>query len=806
MFINYLKSAIRNLKKTMLFSLINVLGLAVGMTACLLILHYVSFEKSYDRFYKDNERIYRLRYERTTDAGTSVKFASCCPPAADFIRGKYPEVENIARIYNIQVIVSLKDRDVKFREERIFFAESDFFDILKFKFIEGDPLDGIREPGNAFISRSTARKYFGDQDPMGKTISLDKRFDYKIAGIFEDFPQNSHLKADIFLSYKNLETLLGKDIMQAWGYTAHFTYLRLKPGADPADFEKKMVSLVESACGDLLKTYKLLIELKMQPLNDIHLTSHFMQEYEINGDRDSVNFLFIIAFFIMIMAWVNYINLSTARSLTRAREVGLRKVVGASRHHLMIQFFFETILINLIAVVHAFLLLILFLPGFRQITGTPANYSIWTGTWFRTAVPIMFAAGVLLSGLYPVAAMSSFKPITVLRGKLGNSARGINLRKALVVFQFLIALALITGTFTVYRQITYMKNQDLGFDMKDILVVKAPRVRDDTFGEKLLTFKEELLKDTRIKKLCLVSEVPGRQILWDNGGIHRRGEDDSKGKNYQIVGADWDFADVFGLKILYGRYFSREFPADTNALLLNETAVKWMGFPGAEAAVGQQVDYWGNFYTIIGVIKDYHQQSLKAAFEPHLFRLLPQGWGRTGQIAIKIQPQNIRDTINLVQQHYETFFPGNPFDYFFLDDYYNQQYHDDERFGKVIGIFSFLAIFVTILGIFGLSSFMTVQRTKEIGIRKVLGASVPNILRLLSKDFLLLILISFLIALPLSLFGSREWLNSFASRMSLSVWLFVLPLVIVTLLTLLTIGAHVIRAALANPVNAIKYE
>jgi putative ABC transport system permease protein len=789
----------------MLFSLVNILGLAVGMTACLLILHYVTYEKSYDKFYKGSERIYRLRYERASQEGKTVKFASCCPPAGAAIRGKYPEVEQIARIYRARAVVTLKDKDIKFKEERMYHAEPEFLDILELTFSEGDPLQGIREPNTAFISRSTAGKYFGQKNPMGKVFSVDKKWDYKIVGIFEDLPQNSHIKIDILLSFKNLEALY-KDVMQSWGHTGFFTYVRLKPGADPAAFEKKLVPLVEASASDFMNYFKLLIELKMQPLTDIHLTSHFMQEYEINGDLDSVTFLFIIALFIIIMAWVNYINLSTARSLTRAREVGLRKTVGASRGQLMIQFFFETVLINLVAVLLAFVLLILFLPFFIQITGTPPGYSFWTRGWFWTAVPIMFIAGVFLSGLYPVAAMSSFKPTNVLKGKLGNSAGGINLRKILVIFQFLIALALITGTFSVYRQITYMKSQDLGFDMEDILVVKAPRIRDDSFGEKLITFKEELLKNADIKKLCLVSEVPGKQILWDNGGIRKRGEDTGKGKNYQIVGIDWDFVDVFAMKILHGRNFSREFPADKDALILNETGVKWMGFNSSAEAIGQQVDYWGEFYTIIGVIKDYHQESLKAAFEPHILRLMPHGWGVRGNFALKINPQNVRDSVRLVQQRFEEFFPGNPFDYIFLEDYYNQQYEDEERFGKVVRIFSFLALFVTILGIFGLSSFMVLQRTREIGIRKVLGATVPDILKLLTRDFLVLIFISFLLALPLSFFGIREWLESFANRMSLHGWLFVIPLIIVTGLTLVTIGSHVIRAALTNPVDSIKDE
>ncbi len=780
------------------------MGLAVGMTACLLILHYVSFEKSYDRFHENSERIYRLRYERTSEEGKTVKFASCCPPAAPLIRERYPEVEKIARIFRYRASVSFGD--IKFSEERMYFAEPSFLDILKFKFIKGDPLNGIREPNKAFISQATAKKYFGNHDPMDKTFSVDKKVDYKIVGIFEDIPQNSHLKFDILLSYKNLFSLYGQEYHESWGHTGVFTYVQLKPQTDPLTFENKLVDLVESACGDLMRTYKVLIKLKMQPLNDIHLTSHFMQEYEINGSRDSVNFLLIIALFIIIIAWVNYINLSTARSLTRAKEVGLRKAVGASRRQLMVQFLFETILINLAALFIAFGLVELFKPFFSQITGTPLNYNIWGESWFWTTVPTMFLVGAFLSGLYPIAAMSSFEPAAVLKGRLGNAAKGMNLRKALVVFQFVMAFVLIAGTFAVYWQITFMKNQDLGFNIEQTLVVKAPRVRDESFNEKFKTFKETLLSNSNVSKFCVATEVPGRQILWDAGAIRRAGEDTSKGKNYQIVGIDYDFADVFDLKFIHGRNFSKEFPTDEDALILNETAVKWMGFENSKAAVGQQVDYWGEFYTIIGVLKDYHQQSLKEAFEPHIFRLMPYGRDIRGVSAIKINTHNIKETIRLVHQRYDQFFPGNPFDYFFLDDYYNQQYKEDELFGKVFGIFSFLALFITSLGIFGLSSFMVIQRSKEIAVRKVVGASVSRIFLLLTNDFLKLIFISFIIALPLSFLGINQWLNSFANRMSVNSWLFLMPLVVVSVITILTISSHVIKASVANPVESLKYE
>jgi len=804
MFKNYLKIAYRNLIKTKVFSLINISGLAIGITACLLILHYVHYEKSFDRFHKDSDRIYRLRYERTGEDGQKAQFASCTPPAGALIRERYPEIEKVARVFHYQASVS--NQDLKFNEERMYFVDPEFLEIFKYKFLSGEPLTGIKAPNHAFISQTTARKYFGDENPIGKSLSVDKKQDYQIVGIFENIPQNTHLKFDILLSYENLFSMYGDDYHKAWGHTGVYTYLLVKPGTDIQAFEQKMVDLANAEC-PWLAEYKMKIELIMQPLLDIHLTSNFMQEYEANGNRDSVNFLSIIVIFIIVMAWVNYINLSTASALNRAKEVGLRKVVGASRQHLMTQFFLETILLDIMALLIAFGLLELTLPFFNHLTGIPMDYAVWTQRWFWSTVSILFVVGIFASGVYPIIAMSSFEPTTILKRKLGNSAKGISLRKALVVFQFMMALILIAGTFTVYEQISFMRSQDLGFNMEQTLVVKAPRVRDNNaYPETFKSFKETLLKNTNILNISHVTEVPGKQIYWDAGAIQKAGEDISKGKNYQIMGVDYDFVEVFELNLAAGRNFSRDFPTDKDALMFNEAAVKWMGFENAESAVGQQVQYWDQIYPIIGVIKDYHQQSLKKAFEPTIFRFVPHGRGVRGMFAIKINAKNIKETVNLVQQQYDAFFPGNPYDYFFLDDYYNQQYKADELFGKVFGMFTGLAIFITALGIFGLSSFSAVQRTKEIGIRKTLGASIASILILLTKDFLTLLGISFLIALPLSLFGLNEWLKGYAYRMDLNGWLFIGPLFLVIVIMLLTVSFQTVRAALANPVESLRYE
>ncbi len=802
-FRNYLKVAFRNLTKTRLFSAVNILGLAIGMTACLMILHYVNFERSFDTFHEDYDRVYRLRYERTDDAGETVKFASCCPPAAARIRGNYPEVEQIARIFHYQASVS-HGAD-KFLEERVYFAEPEFASILQFNYLHGDPAVDLQEPGRAFVSESIARKYFGDQDPIGQTLTMNGKDDYEIVGLFEDPSANSHLKFDFLLPWKNLETKLGADYTEAWGHTGSYTYVKAAPGTDPTAFEEKLQPMIQAEC-PWLDEYSMAIDLRMQPLADIHLTSHYMQEYEANGNADSVEILFIIAFFIILMAWVNFVNLSTATSINRAKEVGLRKVVGASRKQLIAQFFLEIILTNVIAMAVALSAISAALPAFNGFTGIPVDFPLFSQNWFWLAVSGMFTAGVILSGLYPVAALSSFKPVSVLKSRISNSARGVRLRQGLVVFQFAVGVVLVIATLTVFRQISYMRSQQLGFSMDQTLVVKAPRVRGENYGSTLESFRETVRQSAEVDKMCHVTEVPGRQIYWDAGGIHKAGDDVTQGKNYQIVGVDYEFADVFDLEIVAGRFFSKDHPSDQGALMLNETAIKHMGFENPESAVGQQVSYWGELYPVIGVLKDYHQQSLRQAFEPHIFRYMPEGRGAMGAMAIKINSGDMQAMVASVKEQYDAFWPGNSFDYFFLDDYFNQQYEADELFGRVYSLFSVLAIIIVVLGIYGLSSFSVAQLTKQIGIRKVLGASVASIMGLLTKEFVMLVVLANVVAWPVAWYAMTRWLEGFAFRTDIGVLTFAVAGISTLVVALLTIGYQVTRAANANPVDAIQHE
>ncbi|MEW6364026.1 MAG: ABC transporter permease [Acidobacteriota bacterium] len=804
MFKSYLRTAYRSLGKRKAISLINVTGLAVSMTVFVFILHYVQFESNYDRFHPDCDRIYRLRYERTTEDGQTVRFASCCPPAGALVRARYPEVEKVGRILRYRASVSFGD--TKFLEENMYFADPDFLQILPFPFIKGDPSQGIRDANKAFVSESTARRYFGDRDPIGRTFSVDRKMDYVIVGVFRDIPRNSHLKFDVLLSYQNLITLYGPEFQEAWGHTGVYTYLRLRPGADPAAIEKKLVGLVDEQFGQALRNYRMTMELKLQPLPDIHLRSHFMQEYEVNGNAGVVGFLFVVAFVVMAVSWVNYVNLSTARTLERVKEAGLRKVVGASRRQLFAQSLLETAILHCVAVVMAIGLVALLMGLFAGLTGVPLGHSLWLQGWFWGSLALLLAGGVAISGFYPALVLSLYHPAQMLRGDLGASMTGMRLRKVLLVFQFVIAMALITATLVVYRQTSFMTSRDVGFDTRQVLVVTAPRVRDETYAEKWKTFKETLRQSSDVLHMCHVTEVPGRQILWDAGAIRRAGEDPTRGKNYQIVGVDYDFVDFFGLRLVCGRNFSREFPADASALMLNETAVKYMGFLDAESALGQQVDYWGDIYTVVGVLKDYHQQSLREAFEPHIYRLMPTGRDVRGKFAIRVSTQRVAQTLAMIKGQYDSFFPGNPFEYFFLDEYYDEQYKADRLLGRVTGLFTGLALFITALGLFGMASYSAVKRTREIGVRKVLGASIGSILMLLVSDFLRLIVFSFVVSLPLLIVGVNMYLQQYAFRMKIDTWLFLWPLVSVSCVTLVTVSTQVIKAATVNPVDAIRYE
>ncbi len=805
MYRNYLTIAWRNLLRHKAFSAINILGLAIGIAACLLILQYVRFELSYDDFHAKGDRIYRVRQDRYNEGKLSTQWAAGAYAAGNSFKDAFGEIEEYVKMLQRGPMVASYGTE-QFKVEKPMFASEAFFKVFSYPLLSGDPNTALAEPNTVVISKALAEKYFKGQDPLGKSIRLNEKREYKITGVAGDLPPNTHLKFDALLSYITFVKQMGPDNNPetAWQWDGCLTYLLLKPGTNPNALEAKFPAVVDKLAGEEHKRYNSAAIYLLQSLPDIHLYSNFMGEVEPNGDGNAVYLLLGIAFFIVVIAWVNYINLATARAINRAKEVGIRKVAGSFRGQLIRQFLLESALLNALAVLVALVLVVVALPFFNGLSGQQLSFSLLLSPSFWLALLGLFVVGAFLSGLYPAFVLSGFMPVTVLKGKLSASHRGVFLRKSLVVFQFAASLFLLTGTFTVFRQIQFMRDQKLGINIDQTLVIRAPIVRtDSTFQTTMTAFKEEMLRFPGISKVAVSTSVPGDAVGWNAGGIRLKGTDEKEGRQYRVIGGDYDYLDTYDMKLVAGRTFSKAYGTDPKAVIFNKMAVQQLGFDKPEAAIGKEIEFWGEQYRLIGVIDNYHQQSLREAYEPLVFRLIPD---LAGPISVKVGTGQLSGTIASLQAGWNRFFPGNPFEFFFLDEHFNEQYKADQRFGQVFGLFTGLAILVACLGLFGLASFATVQRTKEIGVRKVLGASVMQILQLLYKDFALLVVIGFVISVPIAWYVTNQWLQGYAFRTGPEWWLFVLPFGVVLLIALLTVSFQTLKAALANPVKSLRTE
>lgn len=798
---NNFKVALRSILKNKIFSFINITGLAIGIAASLLILQYVNYELSYEEHNEIADRVFRLKTNRYNQGELSTEWASGVVSIGPVLKEKMPEVETFGRLTQRNTIISSGDKE--FRESRVFFANSDVFKVFGTKLIYGDPETALDEVYTMALSESTAKKYFGKVDVVGKTVMNNRRTTYKITAVFEDVPENAHMKYDILGSWATISQGREDDMNSVWYWDGYFNYIVLQEGIDPAVFAKKMDDVVDAQWGDEMRELDTWMSFELQALKDIHLYSNFIGEAEVNGDGDSVYALLGISFFIILIAWVNYINLSTAKSMERSREVGLRKVMGSLKGQLIRQFLTESLVINFLAVLLAFAFVILVLPSFARLADQPMNLELFTQQGFWMGLGALFLIGTFLSGLYPAFVLSSFKPIDSLKGL--NSANSGNtwLRKGLVVFQFMASVGLIIGTYTVYQQISFMRNQDLGVEIDKTLVIEGPGVADSTFQEKFSAFGDVLKGNANIENVVVSTVVPGRASGWNAGGIKREGAPDSEGKQYRVLGLGYDFVEAYEMEVIAGRSFSKDYGDEESKILFSRSAVQHFGFNSPEEAISTRISFWGQVYTIIGVLEDYHQTSLKDNFDHLIFRLQPD---TRGYFSIKYTANNTQEVIKLAEENWAKFFPGNPFDYFFLESNYEEQYAADQRFGTVFSIFSSLAILVACLGLFGLAAFMTSKRTKEIGIRKVLGASVASILGLLSTDFLKLIAVAVVLAIPLAYYGMDQWLNGFAFRIELQWYIFAIPALLVLIVALTTVSFQTSSAAKANPVNSLRSE
>lgn len=801
---NYLLSTLRNISKRKGFTLLNILGLSIGLAASLLILQYVKDELSYDDFHQNSEHIYRVQYDRYRDNELIFKCASVFNKIGPALKADYPEVENFCRVYLRYGGGVIRYEDTIIKEENIFSADQSFFEMFSYPLLVGDRNTTLKEPNTAVVEEETAKKYFGSESPLGKRIRFGTNEEYEITGVMRS-PENSHLKINFLFSYvtypKFWPEMTSKDWEENWGWYDFYNYIQLKPGSDARLLESKFPHFIKKHGreGDSSK-----IKLSLQHLPDIHLYSDLIQEARVNGNGQSVYFLMIIALGILAIAWVNYINMATARAVERAKEVGVRKSIGAARSQLAIQFIAEAFAINFIAVFVSVILLVVAIPFFNVLSGKELTTSILADAYFWYVLTTLYFAGSVLSGFYPAWVLSSYQPVRVLKGAMTGSREGIFLRKGLVVFQFVASVGLIAGTLIVYQQLRFMQNKSLGIDIKQMLVIHSPGVIEhQSYYQQFTTFKNEMLRNPSIQKLTGSSEVPGNLIYWTNGAKRIGGDQDIPGTIMYRMGIDYDFFNTYGNDLIAGRVFSPQFTADSASVVLNRRSVDVLGFKSPEDAVGGLVDIGGDTLTVVGVVENYHQEGLKNDFRQTAFHLTPRDHS---YYSVKIESSDLGQTLAYAKEKYAQLFPGNPFDYFFLDTFFSRQYKADQQFGQVFGFFALLAIFVASLGLFGLASFTAAQRTKEIGIRKVLGSSVPNIFLLLSKDFLKLVVVANIIAVPVVWFLMNEWLGAFAFHIDIGWWIFGIAAAVTTFIALITVSYQSIAAAVANPVNSLRYE
>jgi putative ABC transport system permease protein len=790
---NYFKTAFRNLWKHRVFSFINLTGLAVGMAACFLIYLYVSFELSYDSFHTKADRIHRIICDIKTP--TEVLNAGgpswAVPPN---VKDEFPEVEAFVRLASDNVLV--RKGNIKFQEENAVWADSAFFKIFDFKLLKGNANSILKEPFSIVLSESTAKKYFGKADPIGQTVLItNDGLAAKITGLMKDLPENSQIKADLILSMSTITQKFNQDLDKQWGNYGSQAYLLLRPGTNAKALEKKFPAFLEKRNGTEMKKSQMYATLFLEPLKVVYLRS--TRNGSKTGNINNVYVFSIIAVFVLLIACINFINLTTARSVERAKEVGIRKVVGALKTQLAAQFVGESVILCLIAFILAIGLAALLLPLFNMLAGKTISHSIFSNMRY---ILLLFLAALgigLLAGIYPALVLSSFKSVTVLKGRFATGTKGTLLRKALVTAQFSISIALIIATIIVYTQMKYMRNQDLGFSKDQMLVI-------DTNGDKARDALNQAIRSIpNVKSTAMSGSVPGG----NNPGAYSQIEN-KKGEmqiaNLDLYFVDWDYIPQYQIKIIAGRAFSRDFGSDTTqAMVLNEAAVKLFGYSSPQEAVGRRFSQWGREGKIVGVMKDFHFRALQQVIKPLSMRIEPNG---CSLISVKVAGSKLPSTIAAIENKWKTLVPTKPFSYFFMDEFFDKQYKGEEKFGKLFLNFAILAIFISCLGLLGLASYSTMQRTKEIGIRKVLGASVSGIVNLLSKDFLKLILISFFIAAPIAWYFMHRWLQDFAYRINIGWWVFAVSGIIAMLIALITISFQAIRAAVANPVNSLRAE
>lgn len=799
---NFLTITLRNLRKHKAYSIINVLGLAIGMAAGFIILQYVYYETSYDQSFDNKENIYRVQLNRYNNGQLSTQWAAGCAGAGLHMYEDFPEVIDFVNLHQSGAMIS-RDKNY-FQPEFAYYAGKNFFKIFSIPVIQGNRETALNEPFTVALSQSMAKKLFGDQDPMGQTVKLNDDDAFQVTAVFEDFTGKSHMKFDVLYSFATYVVYSGEESRSAWQWDGFLNYVVLQDGTDPKSLEAKFPDWIIQREGEELEQYNAGMEFFLQPLTEIHLISNYRGEIKPTGDKTATYFLLIIGMFVLVIAWINYINLTTARSINRAKEVGIRKVMGSFKSQLVHQFLFESTFINTLAFIGSVVFVLLAFPYFNDFIGRPSSYSWPDAGWFWIGLSVLFLVGILLSGFYPAIVLANFKPVTVLKGKFSGSGSGNLMRKGLVVFQFLASIILITGTYIVYEQLQFLQNQDLGFTTQRTLVIETPSYSQDSVRQvRENVFKNLLNNESFVEGVTNSTVVPGRTPNWNAGGLRLVSQTEAEANQYRVIGMDKNFLDFYDLEVIAGRAFDDSYGTEENSIILNEAAVKRVGFTEPEDVLNKDFYFWGDTFKIVGIVKNYRQESPKSDYDALVFRYFSSP---NGLYSVGISSSNMRSSVDRIEEHWRAAFGDKPLDYFFLDDFYNEQYKGELKFGSIFSLFSALAILVACLGLFGLASYMTSLRTKEVGVRKVLGASFSKILILLTGDFLKLVGIAIVISIPLSWWLMNNWLENFANRISLSPWLFLVPALVLIVIAIGTVSYHTYYTANLNPAKTLKDE
>lgn len=811
MFKNYFKIAWRTLRKHKGYTVINIIGLTMGLACFLMIGLYVQDELSYDKYHKNFDNIYRVVHGYAEDV--SAKDAANLKqhdyryqvwgnaPVGAAIKSDFPEVKEVVQ-FSGRSTVLLRHEEKAFQEENVFFADSNALSVFSWPLIAGNPKTALVDPYSAVLTEKTAKKFFGNENPIGKTLqggSTGGRASegvYKVTGVLKDIPSNSHFTFDALMSMSSFKKSWA-EVFDQWGYVDFYTYFLAEPQADVKSLTAKVPSFLAKHNAAIGGRYTIAFE----SLNDAYLHSSADRQPGTTGSLPNMYLFTVIGLFILCIACVNFMNLTTARSMERAKEVGVRKVAGANKKELIAQFFTESLLLVFVSAVIALVLVILLLPTMQVFTGK--NFQI--SSIINTNTIVIYVSAVLITGLiagiYPAIILSNFKPITVLKGAFTTSSKGVNLRRGLVILQFSLSISLIVGTVVVFRQLNFMQNKSLGFNKDQMLLLDFNY--DNKVAMKTEEIKQSFLQVPGVTSVAASRSVPG--TYFPNGGT--RIQSLNGGSIEEAPGlfeVDVDFIKHFGLQMAAGRPYSRDFPADTaKSLVINEAAAKLFGYPDPEKIIGKHFEQWGREGEVIGVVKDFNYMSLHKKIEPLALRLEPTS---SRYFTIKIKSENIPVTLDKLKELWSGIAPQRPFLYSFLDDSFNRQYEADVKFRGLFSFFSGFAILIACLGLLGLATYTAQQRTKEIGVRKVLGASVSSIVQLLSLDFLKLVCVAIIIATPMAWWAMNKWLQDFAFRIEIKWWMFVLAGLVALIVAFVTISFQAIKAATINPVKSLRSE